>query len=467
MSCPPSVTSPFTPTPIPPVLHPHRTGPHVARQQGLYPPPSRRRTQSEKFPGAGLGSGLVSQVARSSDKYCQFNMPIGMLGSWVAHDRLPKRRVPIVKPVKTDGGPTSDSSSADMSSPATSTSLSPLPTPVSATGDSYFTMSSSSFASSLASNLADNRAIERRIHCHGIVLTPSQSKSEDEQPKRSEQLDRSPYRQSRTVGMDRASHSAESVLAFMHPAPSESSLAVSVASDRPRGHSPKEQTMKPASQRRVQHRRRKSDNFSPFPYFATPLVFSSVNPHLAMVPTLPPVAESSSNPKPKPKNKEKMRPKTASAAERAPLPAPPEPTARALDDTQLPSHSSSLSRINLKWMVPSKRLFGRQTNDTASLHSLHSHPEDPDAHLLPRIYSLPLTSNVNDDQEPSATARTAASVDPPQPSEGHDSPAPEPEDDRKVEIAILKVKGDVREESDLGEVIPRLRRLRAPTRRKL
>ncbi|TFY69857.1 hypothetical protein EVJ58_g179 [Rhodofomes roseus] len=285
------------------------------------------------------------------------------------------------------------------------------------------------------------------------------SKTSVESP-RPRSLDLSPYGSERA--QTRSSYSAESLLLFKNPEGSRSTLSLpfsyrSMHEARLRSPVAVATTSKSADTLpRPPHKARpKRREFTSYPYFVTPLAFASMNPYI-MPPTPP---SSPQNTKPK---------KTLL------LPAPPDPVLAE----GIPPRDTALRRVSIEATSspaedevevptsPPTLIFKKITGSPRRLFSRPSIDELP-ASSTP---AAPVRRHSED--RPSPTAAHHPRID-----AGHGTPAGDAvprtvttlpssaatERERRLHIAVTKVKLDkeVREERDVGDVLPKLRMLRA------
>ncbi|PCH45085.1 hypothetical protein WOLCODRAFT_145321 [Wolfiporia cocos MD-104 SS10] len=253
----------------------------------------------------------------------------------------------------------------------------------------------------------------------------------------------------------RASTSTAGDIVFMHPNTSNSSLSHTLETHSTNHTKDKHAaaTLRPAaaaSTPSVLPRPKPREVTNVFPSFMTPMVFASVNPHLA----LPPQRTMLPSQNAKNKDKARQRPGTATGSEHSSPPA----------------SVVTLPKLSLRRIATRRGLFRRNsanehdrplpTNRTSSSSDV---AEDPSAIELRTMKShVALASHKFDTARPTAPAPSAAAMydTSSSASDGHTVV----EEPRRVEIAVatLKMRRDVRQESDVAEVLPILRKLRGP-----
>ncbi|KAH9831147.1 uncharacterized protein C8Q71DRAFT_306367 [Rhodofomes roseus] len=285
------------------------------------------------------------------------------------------------------------------------------------------------------------------------------SKTSVESP-RPRSLDLSPYGSERA--QTRSSYSAESLLLFKNPEGSRSTLSLpfsyrSMHEARLRSPVAVATTSKSADTLpRPPHKARpKRREFTSYPYFVTPLAFASMNPYI--MPPTPPSSPQNTKPKktlllpapPDPVLAEGIPPRDT-ALRRVSIEATSSP---AEDEVEVPTSPPTL--IFKKITGSPRRLFSRPSIDELTASSTPAAPV--------RRHS---------EDRPSPTAAHHPRID-----AGHGTPAGDAvprtvttlpssaatERERRLHIAVTKVKLDkeVREERDVGDVLPKLRMLRA------
>ncbi|EED85855.1 predicted protein [Postia placenta Mad-698-R] len=303
---------------------------------------------------------------------------------------------------------------------------------------------------------------------------------------RGRSLDLSPYRDMRVEDMDRANSSTESIMIFIHPTPSHSSLSLpfpplsptsSVSVDvapktapppvvAPAAPKKPKKTKRPSTADPHRARSPRRDSIPSYPYFITPMAFSSISPHVAAMPVvyLPAPASPTSD-----KASSHKQSQSAAASTARPPTAPPESVAPP-GAAASPAAPSS-PKMSFKRMSSKGRLFRRATVQA---------PEAPDDGLC-RVYDLTTLPVVSpppavpaEEPKPLEAAETVTQNPNPNPDSNSaappdsDAPTTRPRnavsvsDDRRVEVAVatLRMRKDVREERGLDQVIPKLRMLR-------
>lgn len=264
----------------------------------------------------------------------------------------------------------------------------------------------------------------------------------------------------------RASYSAESLLEFNHPDDSESTLSLSLSYHSLHGHErPRTPVTVAASSKSADMLPRPPPKSKPkrhvntsFPYFVTPLVLTTANPYI-MPPTPP---SSPTNTKPDAKSGSSPEPPstlprgTFPPVREAPVVELQHPSQEAIDEPP-PAPSTIFQKIT---GAPRKRLVSRPSADglafASSASTLASFPRPVPAHFDGRPTSAG-TEAVRASRPPTGTAADAA----PRPLANANANAGA---DERVKIAVAKkarVDGEARETRDVGEVLPRLRMLRA------
>jgi len=388
--------------------------------------------------------------------------------SIVIPDKFMRKRANSVKAVT---GDTSDLFPATKSSPETVSSSHTSDSTIESLESSVELYESSLPSSSRSSSLAFATPSQANAVSNGSIhedertsppLTPLPDvDAESMSCVRARSLDLSPNDDRKVQSLARASYSTESVMVFLHPEPSHSSVSLSLSPRRvPDIKStnaiagPSSISAPPAPTARLAspdtsltlRRPRVREYTNPYPYFTTPMMFASVNPHFAIAPSLPSTLST-----PKSKNKGKMR----DAAQTVDSASPP--SADGKMHTNDPSSVSSPSHtINFRKITSRGRLFRRNTATIEKLDRMR-----------------PSTS---DGSTPSSSARLARQADhlestntfgrdhPDNPAHTNHSETTDAKYRTEVAVTTLRLKKEVREESGIDEVIPRLRMLRAPAK---
>ncbi|KAI0937598.1 hypothetical protein AcV7_003591 [Taiwanofungus camphoratus] len=290
--------------------------------------------------------------------------------------------------------------------------------------------------------------------------------SELELASRSQSENSWPYVSSKLEDDSSDNASTESLLIFMHPTPAQSSSSLSspelptrkaqesasataISSGTPpaRDASPKPSTL-PRSRPRTYA--------SPYPYFTTPTVFASVNPHSsinpATLPTIPP-------PKPKAKGKASARPTTAPSERSSHSESVSDHSDRA------PSSFTPLTRLNLRRMTSHKGLFRRTSVSTHDLSDVRTDEEAANKKSAPGSQTMGIQT-IADHRRCASASQLDVNNDEAQMS---CAPSSDVARTRRCEVAVatLKMKREVKEEKEVNDVLPKLRMLRVPTKLKL
>ena len=264
----------------------------------------------------------------------------------------------------------------------------------------------------------------------------------------------------------RASYSAESLLEFNHPDDSESTLSLSLSYHSLHGHerprtpltvaaSSKSADMLPRPPPKAKPKRHVN---TPFPYFVTPLVLTTANPYV--MPPTPPSSPTNTKPGAKLAPPHKLTggslPRgTAPPARTMPAEELQHSTQEPIDEPP-PAPTTIFEKIT---GAPRKRLVSRPSADglafasSASTLASFPNPRPAPAHF--------------DDRPTSSYGTEAARASRPSTGTGADSisrPLASAGADERVKIAVTKkarVDGEVGESRHVGEVLPRLRMLRA------
>ncbi|CCM00803.1 uncharacterized protein FIBRA_02845 [Fibroporia radiculosa] len=261
----------------------------------------------------------------------------------------------------------------------------------------------------------------------------------------------------------RASHSTESLMIFLHPAQSRSSTSLS-SSITPRtvkssmlstASSPPalaKKTLSIVPAQKVRSKPRRQVHTPSYPYFTTPIVFASVNPHCVAAPVQ--VAPS--------KGKRKPVSRTEDACA---------PSGNA---DSFPFFKLGIRRIRsrghiLHWHHTDDLAHSDAVSNDAAATSTARPSVDACVSLADTctMSDFPASVTATDDARPpnadSADRGGLLAADAgPSLSAGAD-------EDRRLEIALATVKlsEDVHTQSGIDEVIPKLRRLRVPARLRL